>query len=340
MKKLSILVIFLVFSCGIKQPEENSSAPVQSKENVLRGGMTSGGGGNIPAKTIGVKVVSEIIANIPRDMKLFFNTQTDSTPESQIFQVFFQAHPDIFELLQSIEVRDSQDAPCFFENTPTDGSYHSEQGICISSFRLGKALDEVNAYAQIMGLAVHEYAHAIGESEEKAVALQLATMTQLAGASLKAVNHMLKTTNEVLEELDATINTGYLGPYPSLQTNAKQMLTTFSSLPLHQPFAMSVLTKDSVPAYAALMSHLFNFILASESATASAQEKNKKVFGGSDRASCAVMLNAFSTHNAPLTPYTDCEVLRMVDKDGNWTGHNAESIVRLRQAFEHFRLEL
>lgn len=166
------------------QPKSNvpagSSPP--TPEVSQEGGITSGGGGTLPAQPISIDEAAGIISSSKQGLRLFLREQSESAFFVDRDEKFFQGDKNLSTVLEETDVEILKDRPCHDKfGHPTDGSIYASKpnAICISAFRVAPKLIEERAYIEIYALMIHEYSHLLGSTEPEAVALQKRTAEYL-----------------------------------------------------------------------------------------------------------------------------------------------------------------
>ena len=158
--------------------------------NISFGGSVSGGGGDtLPPNPIGSKrIVLMLPALRGPILSYFWALQTyESHRSDKSYSVFFDGPVTVYNVIDSLKIDVLTDDPCLDgSGKEVDGSSYanSSTGICISAYRLGYKLDSINAFAQTMGLVIHELSHKFGFDEEAATRLQTNVVMQVSSESL------------------------------------------------------------------------------------------------------------------------------------------------------------
>ncbi len=143
------------------------------------GGSVSGGGGDtLPPNPIGSAGIVQMLPALRGPIISYFWALEDyesKVPGRSNYSVFFDGPVTIYQVIDSLTIEALTEAPCLDSSgKEVDGSAYTSPltGICISAFRLGSKLDQVNAFTQTMGLVIHEISHKFGFDEEAASKLQ------------------------------------------------------------------------------------------------------------------------------------------------------------------------
>ena len=214
------LIYSLLTACDAQLGETNKEKEtgVDHSENVMLEGISSGGGGTILANPASKEEVSQTISQVKRDMHLFLNYMSFSNVDNleslneniitiKNFKVFdwyslFIANIEkTRSIIESTKITDSINTPCFFQGRETDGSFLPAEGICLSSMSLQTKLNQIDYYPQLLALAVHEYAHALGANEELAQRIQRDTLNLFTDSSASGVQNLIDENAEALKSM-------------------------------------------------------------------------------------------------------------------------------------------
>ena len=155
------------------------------------GGSVSGGGGDtLPPNPIGSAGIVQMLPALRGPIISYFWALEDyesKVPGRSNYSVFFDGPVTIYQVIDSLKIEALTEAPCLDSSgKEVDGSAYTNPltGICISAFRLGSKLDQVNAFTQTMGLVIHEISHKFGFDEEAATKLQADVVSHISFDSL------------------------------------------------------------------------------------------------------------------------------------------------------------
>lgn len=147
---------------------------MSAQAEILRGGISGGGGGTVIARPASPFLIKEILRDSRLALLMYFNQQTflENHPYADLFPV---GEPSILDVIRKNKLSLVEDQACKdSEGRAVDGSVFGaeENSICISVKNLSEKLSADQARAQTIGLVAHEYSHLVGFDEEKAQALQ------------------------------------------------------------------------------------------------------------------------------------------------------------------------
>lgn len=172
----SLLSLFLT-SCT-KTVEGTVATPNVQQQQSKEGGITSGGGGVLPADAITPSEVFDILEQAKTELRLFVNYTRRLSPQyydmTSIDRFWFQDQ-NIGWALENTDLEYVADRPCYDEQgIEVDGSYvHTKpNAICISGFSTAPKLIAETAKKEIYALVIHELAHRVGADETEARELQ------------------------------------------------------------------------------------------------------------------------------------------------------------------------
>lgn len=150
-------------------------APVTTQHSA-EGGITSGGGGTLPANPISIAQVYDVINTSRQVLRLYINFQKQFPLDiSKSTSRFFTDKTNLLTVLEDVDLEVLRDKPCKDKSgVEVDASiYGSRPGsICLSAFRVAPKLIKEIAHTEINALLLHELSHLLGASEDEAVALQ------------------------------------------------------------------------------------------------------------------------------------------------------------------------
>jgi len=179
MKKLILGMAVVTTLVACNEKGSNPSTPALNKE----GGISSGGGGTLPADPANVWQIQDIVKDAKRDLRLYFrnekfHAQYDKTVSELDKKLFLQKY-SLVEALEKTDLELLKDRPCYDANgKEVDGSIHSGKPntICISAFRIAPKVAKELARTEVTALIAHELSHIVGATEDEAAEFQKNTV--------------------------------------------------------------------------------------------------------------------------------------------------------------------
>jgi hypothetical protein len=159
------------------------------------GGITGGGGGTTNPNPIGSSFIARAVGDSKFLLKAYLNekenfwetvTKRNGYTDPDL-KFLFDRQDKVFQYLDKAVIELSADAPCHdLYGNEVDGSVHAKHpgAICISTFTLGKKLNELNFEYEVPALILHEISHQMGADEKLAVELQTQAIYSLFKKSL------------------------------------------------------------------------------------------------------------------------------------------------------------
>ena len=195
-----------------KQQEnpEKPGDPGNGKE--VEGGISSGGGGTLPANPIGVFRVYEIVKDAKAALRMFYRLENQVTGDDPILyglDKFVVGPRNLITLLEETEIEVLSDRPCKDKNgNEVDASVvASKQGaICLSAFRVAPKLIEERAHIEILALITHELTHLLGATEKEAVEIQKYTAIRFEKVFFENFGNLVWDMRERYSNLGAVLN--------------------------------------------------------------------------------------------------------------------------------------
>lgn len=176
---------------------------------------------------VGASSIENLMIIAPTTAYLFYASALKSkliSPDE------FEPIASIFDVIQQTKIFVNGQGPCLDNyNSKVDGSNYSaiSNSICISSKNLGEKLNFNNAWAQMMALAIREYAHYAGVDPDQADKIQQLALNHLNINAeyrnpfefvsefsngwldfLKVINTALSTQNELTKQQVLAFATG------------------------------------------------------------------------------------------------------------------------------------
>lgn len=186
--KKTMIVVFIVsvflMSCN-KTSEVSGVAPAVQQQQTKEGGITSGGGGVLPANALYPFEVYKILKQAKTELRLFLNYERSLGPkyaDMNSIDRFLYQDQNIAWALENTDLEYYADKPCYDEQGfEVDGSYLQAKptSICISGFTTAPKLIAETAKKEIYALIIHELAHRVGANEVEAQKLQKNAVYQL-----------------------------------------------------------------------------------------------------------------------------------------------------------------
>lgn len=177
------------------------------------GGVSGGGGGGTtnPAP-VSAGYIAQMIPKYgvilrvwlqTREVSYFRNYGQAEPKEEAILKAIFESDQSIYEALKEITVTLKMSDSCYDLNgKPSDGSYdpNSPLSICISLFSLANKLKIYDVDLESTGLLAHEFAHAVGASEEQATGLQRLLLRDLLKRDLPDISVQAELVGLIVKE--------------------------------------------------------------------------------------------------------------------------------------------
>lgn len=183
-KHVMVLALFVLMSPG-------------TMASVYRGGVT-GGGGNVlvtsqPTRLMDreqvemrIRTLRPAIVDYLRRKELDFRNGRMDPAAQRAFQPLFINRHQVATMTDAIRLHVDDWHPCFDQNAVAfDGTAltcHADS-ICLSALRIARKVDAAEIDAQAGALMIHEFSEALGLSDDEAIALQRAALTELKGLS-------------------------------------------------------------------------------------------------------------------------------------------------------------
>ena len=181
------------------------------------GGSVSGGGGDtLPPNPIGSAGIVNMLPELRGPIVSYFwalENYESKLPGRSNYSVFFDGPVTIYQVIDSLKIEALTEAPCLDSSgKEVDGSAYIDPRteICISAFRLGSKLDQVTAFAQTMGLVIHEISHKFGFDEEAASELQAIVVSHVSFDNLFDFKDRFQRSLANLA--DTVMAAGYINP--------------------------------------------------------------------------------------------------------------------------------
>lgn len=167
---------------------------MSTQAEILRGGISGGGGGTVIARPASPEMIKEILRDSRLALLMYFNQQTFLQSNSHA-ALFPANEPSILDVIRKNKLSLVFDGPCRDSaGRAVDGSVFGseENSICISVKNLSEKLSVEQARTQTLGLVAHEYSHLVGFDEEAAQALQDEMISFFSRFSTDRVQEMLQ----------------------------------------------------------------------------------------------------------------------------------------------------
>lgn len=180
MKKiiLGMVAIAALAACNEQDSNPTSAKPVPPTASE-EGGISSGGGGTLPADPASVHQIRNHLRDAKRDLRLFFRNEKFSaqyhvSPTNLEKKIFLQKD-SILEVLERTNIELLTDKACHDSaGNEVDGSIYASRPntICISAFRIAPKVPKELARTEVLGLIAHELSHLVGADEDEAIEFQ------------------------------------------------------------------------------------------------------------------------------------------------------------------------
>jgi hypothetical protein len=171
------------------------------------GGITSGGGGTLPADPISVDYVYSVLEDSKLVLRLYVNFERSVPVRNPTGSGrFFWGDRNLATVLEETDIDVLRDKPCRdkFGNDVDASIYGSKPGrICLSAFRIAPKLIQETADKEINGLILHELSHLLGANEEEAVDLQKMAVILLRELNFKRIEGSFFTLPSEVESLES-----------------------------------------------------------------------------------------------------------------------------------------
>lgn len=173
---ISLLVLMTTLSAGARE------------------GGVSGGGGNMlspkaPNHPVNTEIAEHLILEARyvlvkyiHEKKVAFQTGTLSSEQMDVFEPVLNSARNFEDTIRTARLHINEKHSCWDENRqPVDGSTitPTPNSICISAHSIANKADISDITPQSVALMLHEYSELVGLSEDQAVKVQSATLSEL-----------------------------------------------------------------------------------------------------------------------------------------------------------------
>lgn len=192
------------------QPEKPAGG--EPAANEVEGGISSGGGGTLPANPIGVFRVYEIVKDAKAALRMFYRLENQVTGDDPILyglDKFVVGPRNLITLLEETEIEVLNNKPCIDKNgNEVDASIVASKpgAICLSAFRIAPKLIEERAHIEILALITHELTHLLGATEKEAVDIQKYTAIRFEKVFFENFGNQVWDMRERYSNLGALLN--------------------------------------------------------------------------------------------------------------------------------------
>ncbi len=192
------------------QPEKPAGGEPAAKE--VEGGISSGGGGTLPANPISVFRVYEIVQDAKAALRMFYRLENQVTGDDPILyglDKFVVGPRNLITLLEETEIEVLSNKPCKDKNgNEVDASIVASKpgAICLSAFRVAPKLIEERAHIEILALITHELTHILGSTEKEAVEIQRYTAIRFEKVFFETFGNQMWDMRERYSNLGALLN--------------------------------------------------------------------------------------------------------------------------------------
>jgi len=225
MKKLilGMAAVIALSACNEQgaNPVGGPSTPSTASEE---GGISSGGGGTLPADPASTWQIEEIVKSAKRDLRLYFIGEMRSfikyDSSSPLDKKLYFGKYTILEALNKTDLEILEDKPCYDgTHKEVDGSIYGSRPntICISAFRIAPKVAKQLARNEVIALIAHELSHLVGATEAEAVELQRSLIITFDSAKIEE-----NTTDDLVRDMHSTDS--------RIAYAIEEVVTTFDSL--------------------------------------------------------------------------------------------------------------
>lgn len=211
-----ILTVTLLVGCKTKSDSnstppiiqgqiETSGTPAQASPSQREGGITSGGGGTLPAERPKVEDIGTYVKRANTVLVYYFKlleqVHHDQKPinfdKKEYFKLLFDGGVTIYDVLDTKYPDVQFDKPCLdYDGQEVDGSIlaSTRAQYCISAHLISKKISKADAFIEVTALVAHELSHFLGANEHTAAEIQtdLAKLFRSRFVNERSLNDFIK----------------------------------------------------------------------------------------------------------------------------------------------------
>lgn len=223
MKILKILisgisVLTLLSACEMPGASGgNANAPLTPSGESSEGGISSGGGGTLPADPISIYDFYQVMGDAKHELRMYI---TGKRYEAQLVgraeDKYFLGDRNLLTVLEETDIEVLTDKACKDrEGHDVDGSIVSSlpNAICISAQRVMPKLIKANAHEEIEALILHEFSHLLGATEAEAIHLQQEMVRRMVNVDREGLRNRLWQLPDEVGDLQSNV------AHPSKENN-------------------------------------------------------------------------------------------------------------------------